>query len=199
MGSEKYKNGFDFTLQPSALNAPLRWKSPRSIFVNSMSDLFHEEMPYDYFVKIMHVMESTPQHVYQVLTKRPHRMLEFTRKYGKIPDYVWLGTSIEMALYKTRIDILRNVDCKVRFLSCEPLLGSLGETNLEGINWIIAGGESGPGFRPMKVDWVREIRDQCVKAKIPFSFKQMSGLRPPSKAPELDGRTWDEYPLGLKS
>lgn len=199
MGSKKYKNGFDFTLQPSALDAPAKWKSPRSVFVNSMSDLFHEDMPYEYFAKIMQVMEATPQHMYQVLTKRPQRMLEFTRKYGKVPKHVWLGTSVEMALYKSRIDVLREVECHIRLLSCEPLLGPLGEMNLDGIGWVIVGGESGPGFRPMETDWVREIRNQCVNLKIPFAFKQGSGVRPPSKSPELDGRTWDEYPLGLKS
>ena len=194
MGSPKYKNGFDFTLHPSLTQLPLSWRKPSTIFVSSMSDFFHEKMPYDFFEECMNTMEKTPQHIYQILTKRPERMLEFSQRYGKVPDHVWLGTSVELAAYKPRIDVLRKVDCKVRFLSCEPLLGPLGQINLEGISQVIVGGESGPNFRPMQADWAREIRDQCIQKKVAFSFKQWAGTSPKSAGRELDGRIWDEYP-----
>jgi protein gp37 len=194
MGNPKYKNGFEFTLQPSALELPLMWKEPRKIFVNSMSDLFHEEMPLDYVTKCFDVMKKAPQHVYQVLTKRPDRMQEFCESYGDIPSQIWLGTSVEMALYKKRIDILRNIDCQVRFISFEPLLGPVGEVNLEGISWAIVGGESGPHHRPIKIEWVREIRKQSRKYHVAFFFKQWGGARPKTGGRTLDGRTYDEYP-----
>lgn len=194
MGNPKYKNGFDFTLQPSALDLPLRWREPRKIFVNSMSDLFHESMPEYYLKRCFEVMEEANQHIYQILTKRPDRMLRFAESYGRIPDHIWLGTSCEMALYRKRIDLLRKIDVKIRFVSFEPLLGRIGEVNLDGISWAIVGGESGPKHRPIKVDWVKELRRQCIANRVSFFFKQWGGPTPKSGGRLLDGRTWDQYP-----
>ena len=194
MGNPKYQNGFDFTVQERALELPLTWKEPRKIFVNSMSDLFHELMPGDYLEKCFDVMERANWHVYQVLTKRPGRMLEFTQKYGRVPDNVWLGTSVEMRAFVSRIDILRKVVAKTRFISFEPLIGSVGKVDLSGISWAIVGGESGPGHRPIKIEWVREIREQCKESGVAFFFKQWGGIRPKSGGRELDGKYWNQYP-----
>lgn len=194
MGNPKYANGFDFTLQPSALDLPLKWKERRKIFVNSMSDLFHERMPDDYLKQCFEVMEKADWHIYQILTKRPERMLRFTQRYGKIPDHIWLGTSVETALYKPRIDILRQVNVKVRFVSFEPLLGAIGKVDLNGISWAIVGGESGPNHRPIKKQWVLELRDQCMSEKVAFFFKQWGGARSKSGGRKLDGKYWNEYP-----
>ncbi len=194
MGNPKYKNGFEFTLQPAALDLPLKWKESRKIFVNSMSDLFHESMPDYYLEKCFEVMEEASQHIYQILTKRPERMLRFAESYGRIPDHVWLGTSCEMALYKKRIDLLRKVDVRIRFVSFEPLLGPIGDVNLEGIAWAIVGGESGPHHRPIEREWVRELRKQCVANKVAFFFKQWGGPTPKAGGRTLDGRIWSQYP-----
>lgn len=194
MGNPKYTKGFRFTLHEDALDIPLKWNRPRKIFVNSMSDLFHESMPEDFLEKCFEVMTKADWHVYQVLTKRPDRMLEFTKKYGKIPDHIWLGTSVELDLYKYRIDILKNVPAKIKFVSFEPLLGPLGELNLAGISWAIVGGESGPGFRKIESEWIREIRKQCKKQNVAFFFKQWGGIRPKSGGRILDGKEWNEYP-----
>lgn len=194
MSSPKYKAGFKFTLQPSALELPLQWKEPRKIFVNSMSDLFHEDMPEEYLRQCFEVMEKADWHVYQILTKRPERMLEFTKGYGKIPDHIWLGTSVEMAFYNYRIDVLREVNVRIRFLSFEPLVGPIGKVDLRGISWVIVGAESGPNHRPIKKEWVVEIRDQCVRERIAFFFKQWGGPRPKSGGRRLDRRHWDRYP-----
>jgi protein gp37 len=195
MGNPKYKNGFDFTLQPSALDLPLRWKEPRKIFVNSMSDLFHELMPDEYLERCFEVMEEANWHIYQILTKRPERMARFAKQYGKIPDHIWVGTSVELALYKTSIDVLRHVKARIRFVSFEPLLGPIGKVNLRGISWAIVGGESGPNHRPIQPSWVRELRDQCVSQGVAFFFKQWGGLTPRSGGRRLDGRFWNEYPV----
>jgi protein gp37 len=194
MGNPKYKKGFKFTLHEDALDIPLKWNRPRKIFVNSMSDLFHESMKDDFLEKCFEVMTKANWHVYQILTKRPEKMLSFTKRYGKIPDHIWLGTSVELALYKDRIDILRNVPAKVKFVSFEPLLGPLGELDLAGISWAIAGGESGPSFRKVEADWIREIRKQCKKQGVAFFFKQWGGIRPKSGGRILDGKEWNEYP-----
>lgn len=194
MGNPKYTKGFRFTLHEDALDIPLKWNRPRKIFVNSMSDLFHESMPDDFLEKCFEVMTKADWHEYQVLTKRPDRMLEFTKKYGRIPDHIWLGTSVELDLYKHRIDLLRNVPAKVKFVSFEPLLGPLGELNLAGISWAIVGGESGPGFRRIDAEWIREIRKQCKKQNVAFFFKQWGGIRPKSGGRILDGKEWNEYP-----
>jgi protein gp37 len=164
------------------------------VFVNSMSDLFHEELSFDFMRDCFDVMKRADWHTYQILTKRPQKMLEFTRRYGRIPYHIWLGTSVELAEYKWRIDVLRQVDALVRFVSFEPLLGPLGELDLTGIAWAIVGGESGPKHRPIVPDWVREIRDQCLQSDVRYFFKQWGGPTPKSRGRLLDGRTWDEYP-----
>ncbi len=194
MGNPKYKNEFDFTLQPSALDLPFKWKQPRKIFVNSMSDLFHELMPDYYLEQCFEIMSQADRHVYQILTKRPERMLRFARRYGSIPDHIWLGTSVEMAMYNRRIELLRQIDVKIRFISFEPLIGPIGKVNLNGISWAIAGGESGPNHRPVKVEWLRELRDQCVAQNVAFFFKQWGGPTPKSGGRRLDGKFWNEYP-----
>lgn len=194
MGNPKYTNAFDFTLQPAALDLPLRWKEPRKIFVNSMSDLFHELMPDDYLDRCFDVMVKANWHIFQILTKRPERMVRFAKRYGRIPDHIWMGTSVELAIYKKRIDVLRSIRVKTKFISFEPLLGPIGEVNLKGIAWVIVGGESGPHHRSIKPDWVRELRDQCVNQGVAFFFKQWGGMTPKSGGRQLDGKVWNEYP-----
>jgi protein gp37 len=194
MGNPKYSNGFDFTLHPSALDLPLNWHEPRKIFVNSMSDLFHELMPDDYLTSCFEVMQKADWHVYQILTKRPERMLRFCKKYGRIPSHIWLGTSVEMALYKPRIALLRKINVDIRFISFEPLLGPIGDVDLSGISWAIVGGESGPNHRPIKKAWVRQLRDTCVKQRVAFFFKQWGGAKPTSGGRRLDRKVWNEYP-----
>jgi protein gp37 len=194
MGNPKYKNGFRFTTHSDALNLPLTWRSPRKIFVNSMSDLFHENMSETYLRKCFQVMKVADWHVYQILTKRPKRMLSFIRDYGHVPDHIWLGTSVEMSMFKPRIDVLKQVDCKIKFISFEPLLGPIGIVKLAGISWAIVGGESGPSHRPIMKEWAREIRDQCKEQGVAFFFKQWGGITPKAGGRRLDGREWDEYP-----
>jgi protein gp37 len=194
MGNPKYKNGFKFTLHEDALDLPLRWKRPRKIFVNSMSDLFHERMPDDFLENCFDVMASANWHIFQVLTKRPERMLKFVRTYGTIPEHIWLGASVELDIYNSRIETLRKVPCKVRFVSFEPLLGSIGKVNLRGISWAIVGGESGPNYRPTREEWVREIQLQCKQQDVAFFFKQWGGPRPKSGGRTFAGKEWDEYP-----
>lgn len=195
MGNPKYQRGFDFTLHPNALDLPLKWSEPRKIFVNSMSDLFHEEMPDDYLDQCFEVMGKADWHVYQILTKRPERLVRYAKRHGKFPAHIWLGTSVEMALYKSRIDLLRQVDASIRFISFEPLVGPIGKVNLKGISWAIVGGESGPNHRPIKIEWVRDLRDECVAHKTAFFFKQWGGPTPKSGGRKLDGRDWNEYPV----
>jgi len=194
MGVEKYRQGFEVVLHPAALTQPLRWKSPRRVFVNSMSDLFHARVPKDYVLQIWEVMRQCPQHTFQVLTKRPERMARFTADYPA-PDNVWLGSSVEDMRVMQRIDRLRECAAPVRFLSCEPLIGPLPGLDLSGIHWVIVGGESGAHHRPIDADWVRDIQKQCGKAGVPFFFKQWGGLTPKSRGRLLDGRFWDEFPL----
>ena len=194
--------GFALTIHPDRLNVPLRWARPRRIFVNSMSDLFHPDVP-DWFIReVWLTMSKAPQHTFQILTKRPEKMHAWVDRYAEVTEpglpNVWLGTSVENARWRTRIDELRATRATVRFLSCEPLLGALGELNLVGIDWVIAGGESGPKARPVKVEWIREIRDQCSAAKVPFHFKQWGGRTSKSGGRELDGRTWDEFPAEIE-
>ncbi len=193
MGNPKYEHGFRFTLHKSALELPLKWRSPRKIFVNSMSDLFHESMPRAFLERCFEVMEEANWHTYQVLTKRPQIMERFF-KGRKVPDHIWLGTSVELRQYLSRLQPLRKIDVKVRFISFEPLLGPIGETDLRGMSWAIVGGESGPNHREVKREWVRELRDQCLAQGVHFFFKQWGGPRPKSNGRRLDGRLWDEYP-----
>jgi len=159
-----------------------------------MSDLFHPSMPEDFLVSCFDVMMKADWHIYQILTKRPDRMYSFVKTYGNIPDHVWLGTSVELAMYKTRIDTLRQVPVNVRFISFEPLLGPLGELNLKGVSWAIVGGESGLNHRPIRPEWVRDIRRQCRSQGVAFFFKQWGGRTAKSRGRLLDGQEWNEYP-----
>ncbi len=195
-----YEQGFDLTLRPERLDLPLKWSRPRLIFVNSMSDLFHEEVPDDFIVSAFNTMRQASQHAFQVLTKRPHRAAEIASLLAPWPDNVWMGTSIENRRWICRIDALRRVPARVRFLSCEPLLGPL-HLNLDGIHWVIVGGESGPRARPMKPEWAEDIRDQCERQGVPFFFKQWGAHNCDGRrvgkgraGRELGGRTWDAMP-----
>ncbi|WP_261665249.1 DUF5131 family protein [Deinococcus sp. Marseille-Q6407] len=192
-----FPNGFAFTLHEDRLQQPRSWKKPSRIFVNSMSDLFHEQMPLSYLQQIFEVMADCPQHIFQVLTKRAERMQELA-PYLDWPDNVWMGVSVETQKYVHRVDALRTVPCSVRFLSCEPLLGPL-DLNLEGIHWVITGGESGAKHRPIDPDWVRSIRDQCLSADVAFFHKQWGGARPKSNGRLLDGMEWSQMPRPLPS
>ena len=192
-----FEAGFDLTLRPDRLEQPLRWKRPRRIFVNSMSDLFHKDVPASFVDQVFDVMWRANWHNFQVLTKRSSRMMDYVRgRHSLMPDHVWLGVSVEEAKVKRRIDVLRGTLARVRFLSVEPLIGPLGDLNLSGIHWVIVGGESGPGARRMHPDWVREIRDQCIAQDVPFFFKQWGGIRPKANGREVDGREWNEMPRG---
>ena len=195
MGQPRYANGFEVTIHADLLDAPKKWRKPRLVFVNSMSDVFHPEIKDDFIKAIFDTIVETPRHTYQILTKRPERALEMATSLPW-PDNLWMGASIENKDYTNRIDDLRKIPAKVRFLSCEPLLGSLAGINLDRIHWLIAGGESGPRARnlTLNADWVRELRDQCIKEDVPFFFKQWGGPTPKSKGKTLDGQTWTEMP-----
>jgi protein gp37 len=202
MGAEKYQNdgdprtsgpGFAVTTHPHALDQPHRWRSPKVVFVNSMSDLFHAKVPLAFIRDVIDVMKDTPQHTYQVLTKRPLRALRLADKLDWPPN-LWLGVSVENQETLHRVDHLRQIPAAIRFLSCEPLLGPLDGIDLAGIHWVIAGGESGPNYRPMELVWARGIRDACTAADVPFFFKQWGGRTPKSLGRELDGVVWDEMP-----
>ena len=197
-GMVKYRNGFAVTLHPDALEIPLRWRKPRTIFVNSMSDLFHDDVPDQFVRDIFSVMESAHWHRYQVLTKRPERVAALNAELPW-PSQIWLGVSVESDRYLDRIDLLRESGAGIKFLSLEPLLGPLPDLNLDGIDWVIVGGESGPGARPMDTAWVRDIRDQCVEEEVAFYFKQWGGVFKKRHGRELDGRTWDQMPDFEKS
>lgn len=181
-------------IHEEVLNKPFSWKSPRMIFTNSMSDFFHEKIPFEFLDRVLEVMRATPQHTYQVLTKRSWRMMKYGERIGAYPDNVWLGVTVESAPYKFRIDHLRKVKVRTRFLSIEPLIAPIGRLDLSGIHWVIVGGESGPNYRPCNIEWVREIRDQCLAARVAFFFKQWGGLKPKSGGRLLDGREWNEFP-----
>lgn len=176
-----------------SLRLPATWRTGRMIFVNSMSDLFHEAVPVKFVQRVFETMRATPQHTYQILTKRAERLEELARKLDW-PANVWMGVSVENADYLYRIDHLRRTKAAIKFLSLEPLLGPLENMNLQGIDWVIAGGESGPGARPMKPSWVRSIRDQCQSAGVAFHFKQWGGVNKKKAGRMLDGQTWDEFP-----
>ncbi len=193
MGQPAYANGFEVTLQEQALETPLRWKKPQTIFVNSMSDLFHDKVPSGYIERVFEVMNRADWHRYQILTKRPERLLKMNPTLNWQP-HIWMGVSVETAKYRYRIDLLRKTSAHVKFLSLEPLLGPLGRLNLKGIDWVIVGGESGPGARPMDEKWAKAIRDQCVEKSVPFFFKQWGGVNKKRTGRTLEGRTWDEMP-----
>jgi len=193
MGQERYRNGFRVTLQPDVVELPLRWKRPRMIFVNSMSDLFHKDVPAEFVARCFAVMERASWHTFQVLTKRPERALELA-PHLPWPRNLWMGTSVENARYVTRIGSLIQIPASIRFLSLEPLLGPIPELPLAGIHWVIVGGESGPGARPMARLWITQIRDRCLGHGVPFFFKQWGGVNKSRAGRELDGRTWDSFP-----
>lgn len=193
MGNHRYRNGFAVTLQPEQLTIPLRWRQPRRIFVNSMSDLFHDAVPEDYIQHVFKIMMQADWHVFQILTKRSERLAKLAPRLPW-PSHVWQGVSVESARYTCRIKHLQQVPAAVRFLSVEPLLGSIPKLPLHGIHWVIVGGESGGGRRAMEAEWVREIRDQCLAAEVPFFFKQWGGRTPKSNGRALDGRTWEDVP-----
>jgi protein gp37 len=193
MGQEAYRNGFALTLHPSVLSAPLRWKKPRTIFVNSMSDLFHEAVPLDFIQQVFGVMQRAHWHRFQILTKRSARLRKVATDLAWPPN-VWMGVSVEAERYLPRISDLNTTGAAVKFLSLEPLLGPLPGLNLNGIDWVIVGGESGPGARPMREEWVLEIRDQCIASNVPFFFKQWGGVNKKRAGRVLQGRTWDAMP-----
>lgn len=193
MGLSKYRNDFDLTLHPDMLELPLEWKRPRHIFVNSMSDLFHLDVPVEFIQQVFETMHRAPQHVYQILTKRAQRLAELSPLLPWAP-HIWAGVTVEHADYRYRVDCLRQTGAAVKYLSMEPLLGPVPNLNLTGIDLVIVGGESGPGARPMAADWVRDLRDQCLAAGVAFNFKQWGGARNHAKGRELDGQQWDEFP-----
>ena len=193
MGQKKYANGFRLTLHPDTLELPLRWKKPQRIFVNSMSDLFHHEVPLEYIQRVFAIMRAASWHQFQVLTKRSGRLLAFSDKIDW-PSNVWMGVSVESTEYAARIDHLRKTGARTKFLSLEPLLGPLEGLDLSGIDWVIVGGESGPGARPMAREWVTSIRNQCRKASVAFFFKQWGGVQKKRTGRVLEGRTYDDMP-----
>jgi protein gp37 len=207
MGAAKYQTdgdprtsgpGFGVAIHPAALRVPYAWRQPRIVFVNSMSDLFHAKVPLTFVRDVLAVISDTPQHTYQLLTKRSVRLRKLAPELDW-PDNLWMGVSVENEQAMSRIDDLRAVPAAVRFLSCEPLLGPLPNMNLAGIGWVIAGGESGPGHRPMSPAWAADIRDQCSEAQVPFFFKQWGGRTPKAAGRHLDGRLWDEMPAVIRT
>jgi protein gp37 len=189
-----YEQGFDLRLWEQRLMQPLRWRAPRTIFVNSMSDLFHEGIPFDYIERVFEVMSEASHHTFQVLTKRHERLAEVAATLDW-PANVWMGVSVENRRFVNRADSLREVPAAVRFISAEPLLGPLEGLKLDGIDWLIAGGESGHRHRPVRLDWIRELRDRCAAEGVAFFFKQWGGRTPKAGGRKLDGRTWDEMPM----
>lgn len=191
-----YEQGFDLRLVPEKLEEPLKWKRPRRIFVNSMSDLFHEGVPEPFIRRVFEIMGEAHWHIFQILTKRAERLAELAPRLPW-PDNVWQGVSVESEHYLERIAHLQCVQAAVRFLSIEPLLGPLPNLPLAGVSWVIVGGESGPNHRPIEVEWVREIRDQCTRRGVAFFFKQWGGHTPKAGGRRLDGREWNQLPLPL--
>lgn len=204
MGAPGYENGFEFTLMPERLDMPLKIKKPTKFFVNSMSDLFHEQMPFDFLDRVFQVIEQTPRHKYQILTKR-EKILEAYCRRRRMPDNVWLGVSVESAKTKSRIDILREIPAKIRFLSVEPLIADVGQLDLHSIHWVIVGGESGPRARPMRPEWAVNVQKQCHQQNVAFFFKQWGawgedGVKRSKKANGrlFLGREWNEEPRIIK-
>jgi protein gp37 len=196
MGQPNYANGFTLTLHPDALEIPLTWKKPQIIFVNSMSDLFHEDVPLEFIQRVFDVMRRANWHTFQLLTKRSERLTELAH-YLEWSENVWMGVSVETKKYTYRIDHLRRTQARIKFLSLEPLLGALPNLDLQDIDWVIVGGESGPGARLPNEQWIIEIKEQCQRARVPFFFKQWGGFRKKRNGRELEGRTWDEMPLAF--
>jgi protein gp37 len=196
MSNRRYKNGFHITLHEDVVDLPRSWRTPRTIFVNSMSDLFHQDIPLDFIQRVFATMRDCPQHTFQILTKRSDRVLAVASKI-EWPRNVWMGVSVEDSRVLSRIDDLRRVPANIRFLSCEPLIGSLTRIDLRNIHWVIVGGESGPFARPMKIEWVREIFRACRKADVPFFFKQWGGVRKHITGRRLNGKTYNEMPARI--
>lgn len=194
MGQKNYSNGFEVTLQPHMLEHPVQWRKPRRVFVNSMSDLFHSEVPTAYIKRVFGVMRRAHWHQFQLLTKRSERLLELNRVLQWEP-HIWMGVSVEKEDYLFRVEHLRRTGAAIKFLSIEPLLGPLHSLGLRGIDWVIVGGESGPHARPVDPAWVQELRDRCASAGVPFFFKQWGGVFKSRTGRTLDGRTWDEMPI----
>jgi protein gp37 len=197
-----FATGFDLTLRPERLEQPLMWRKPRMIFVNSMSDLFHKDIPRDYIASVFESMEKADWHIYQVLTKRSSLRQKFINdRYARrrAPEHIWFGVSVENRQATSRIAHLQRASASVRFLSIEPLLSPLGKIDLTGIHWVIVGGESGPRARPMEPEWVTDIRDQCVAADVAFFFKQWGGRSPKSGGRLLDGEEWNQFPGGRQN
>lgn len=196
MGQPNYANGFQVTLHKHVLEYPLRWKKPQTIFVNSMSDLFHKQVPDSFIFEIIDIMKQAEWHQFQILTKRSERLKELAKKINW-PKNVWIGVSIENEKIKYRIDDLRWIPAALRFVSLEPLLGPFESLDLKNIDWVIVGGESGPNARPMKKEWVIQIKEQCIKQNVPFFFKQWGGTNKKKTGRLLENRTWDEKPIQL--
>ncbi|MBI2954997.1 MAG: phage Gp37/Gp68 family protein [Chloroflexi bacterium] len=194
MGQAKYRNGFQLTLHPDTLELPLSWKKPSLVFVGSMTDIFHDDVPFDYIEKILNTMRRASWHTFQVLTKRSARLLEL-RTLISWPDNVWVGVTVEDQQHTFRIDHLRRVDARVRFLSVEPLLGPIDDVDLTGIDWLIVGGESGPGARPVAEEWVIGLRDKCEASNVPFFFKQWGGVNKGATGRKLQGKIYDQRPV----
>ena len=193
MGQANYANGFELTLQPHMLELPLRWKKPQTVFVSSMSDLFHDGVPIEYVRRVFDVMRRAHWHRFQVLTKRAERLARLAPEL-EWAENLWMGVSVETDRYRHRIDSLRSTPARVKFLSLEPLLGPLHDLDLSGIDWVIVGGESGPKARPMDAAWVTDLRDQCHRARVPFFFKQWGGTNKKKAGRVLQGRTWSQMP-----
>jgi protein gp37 len=193
MGNPRYRRGFEVALHEDLVDAPTRWKAPRLIFVNSMSDLFHEAVPVEFIARVFDTMRRCPRHQFQILTKRAERLVEVASQLPW-PDNVWMGVSLENQDYTWRSELLARVSARIRFLSLEPLLGPIDRLPLEGIHWVIVGGESGFGARPMRVEWVESVLLQCRKASVPFFFKQWGGVTKCRTGRQLHGRTYDEMP-----
>lgn len=196
MGQPNYKNGFEVTCHPHAVDLPLRWRKPQLIFVNSMSDLFHEDVPFEFIERVFSVMNRATWHRFQILTKRSNRLLELSERLTWT-DNIWMGVTVECGDFIDRTSDLVASGAQSRFLSCEPLLGPLPELSLTGIDWVIVGGESGPKARMISEDWVTGLRDQCIDAAVPFFFKQWGGVNKKKTGRVLQGKTWDERPRGL--
>jgi len=191
-------NPFQVTLHPDRLEHPSKWKKPLMIFLCSMSDYFHEDVPEDYIFQVLNIIKQCPQHTFQILTKRSERMLNISQKIKQWPANAWLGVTVEARKYKNRIDHLKQVNASIKFLSCEPLLEDLGKIDLDGIDWVIVGGESGPKSRAMSPKWVPNIRDQCLAKNVPYFFKQWGGKNKKANGRTLEGKEWTQIPIAPK-
>ena len=193
MGVKKYRNGFSLTTHPGEIKKPFDWKSPSVIFVNSMSDLFHEDIPDSFISRVFETMNECDQHIFQVLTKRTERMAEFCQK-TRINNHIWMGTTVESSCYLNRIELLRRVPARVRFLSIEPILSDIPNMDLTEISWVIVGGESGQQARPLKKEWIEDIQQQCRASNVHFFFKQWGGMRKKQNGNLLNGKLYQDYP-----